>query len=72
MTRSDVRDTRSFSPLYSINPEVFLKFYERPLKNLFEDFGVQSFVAHDDIEEGEVWELTLHIEDSAWVNFETG
>jgi len=58
------------------------------IKKLLIDIDVVSFVAHDDIEEGEIWEPALidaiknskimvvlgteNIEDSAWVNFETG
>jgi hypothetical protein len=58
------------------------------LKNLLADFEITSFVAHDDIEEGERWENTIidtieqskimvvlgtrDIENSSWVNFETG
>jgi hypothetical protein len=58
------------------------------LKELLKDFNVKSFVAHEDIEYGQVWEPTIietirnakvtvilgseGVEDSPWVNFELG
>jgi hypothetical protein len=58
------------------------------IKRLLEDFDIKSFVAHDDIELGDIWEPkiletikdskiivtlgTKEIESSSWVNFETG
>jgi len=58
------------------------------IKELFEDFNITSFVAHDDIKAGEVWERSIissvknskiilvigtkNIENSPWVNFEVG
>lgn len=58
------------------------------IKLLLEDFNIKSFVAHDDIELGDIWEpkiletikdskimITLgtkETESSSWVNFETG
>jgi len=58
------------------------------LKDLFEEMGVSSFVAHDDIEKGLDWKpeiinslnnsnllivlCTKNIENSPWVNFEIG
>ncbi len=64
------------------------KLLANKIKSLLNEMDVISFVAHDDIEEGEVWEPTIiervknskiiivlgttDIENSAWVNFETG
>jgi len=58
------------------------------IKCLLEDFDIKTFVAHDDIELGKIWEPTIietiqaskivvtlgtkNIETSPWVNFETG
>lgn len=58
------------------------------LKDVLSDFGIKSFVAHEDIEEGEFWQAKItewienttvmvilaskEIEMSPWVNFEIG
>lgn len=58
------------------------------IKNLLSDLKISSFVAHEDLEKGKVWEPTLirtlkdskiliilatkEVENSAWVNFEIG